>query len=296
MIEANLRKEIQINDVISYKHTKISPNGKPIQPRIYQIRRDLTWKDVLANWTKFCVQTKRVARNWRDPRERRNFFDGFATAKQFNPLDTKNWYSVSHSEIIRVGGRRLLDYYNGSHKEALVQIYPELRFKMENFFPSEKGWKATKNRRKFFDEFARSRNFNPLDAKNWRSITRNEILRFGGGGLLKRYNGSHIRALKELYPQVMLYKRNVLRSNNRRKDCEIQRNLFEEFARSNNFNPLHAENWYSVSKKEILRNSGIQLLKRYKGPLLKALMQVYPNLKHQSPLHDCPTSQLREVG
>jgi len=48
-IEENVQKKIQINDVISYKHAKTSPSGKPIRPRIYQFRRDLTWNDVLAN-------------------------------------------------------------------------------------------------------------------------------------------------------------------------------------------------------------------------------------------------------
>jgi hypothetical protein len=31
-------------------------------------------------------------------------------------------------------------------------------------------------RRKFFDEFAKSKNFNPLDAENWYSITKAQIL------------------------------------------------------------------------------------------------------------------------
>jgi len=74
--------------------------------------------------------------------------DGFATSKKFNPLDAENWYSVTHSEIRRAvsvyiitsfvlilfkGGRTLFNYYNGSHIEALVKLYPELLLKKRKF-------------------------------------------------------------------------------------------------------------------------------------------------------------------
>jgi len=100
-IEENVKNKIQINDVISYKHLKTSPNGKPIQPRIYRIRRDLDWKDVLANWVKYSPNKKPVKRNWRDLREQRKFFDFFATTKKFNPLDAEKWYSLPYNEISR---------------------------------------------------------------------------------------------------------------------------------------------------------------------------------------------------
>jgi hypothetical protein len=32
---------------------------------------------------------------------------------------------------------------------------------------------------------------------------------------------------------------------------ELRREFFDEFAKSHNFNPLVAERWYSVSKKDI---------------------------------------------
>jgi len=139
---------------------------------------------------------------WKVPANQRNFFERFARSKKFNPLDAENWYSVTHKEIIRAGGGGVLNYYHGSHVKALVKLYPELMLKRENFWKSRKGWKAPAYQRKFFEGFARSKKFNLLDAEKWYSITRREIKRAGGSGLLKHNNGSHIKALVKLCPEL----------------------------------------------------------------------------------------------
>jgi hypothetical protein len=40
---------------------------------------------------------------------------------------------------------------------------------------TEARWTEDKDRRRFFDEFARIKQFDPLDAEAWYSITRDEI-------------------------------------------------------------------------------------------------------------------------
>jgi len=212
----------------------------------------------------------RSEKKWKE----RNFFNKFASSKNFNPLDTEKWYSVTNKDIIRAGGGKVLLNYEGSHIKALVKLYPELMLKKGNFLQSEKGWKATTNQREFFDGFARSNNFNPLDAENWYSVTLQEITRAGGSGLLKYYNGSHIKALVRLYPELMFKKGNFFRSEKMLK----ARNFFDEFARSKNFNPLEDKKWYSVTKKEVIRAGGEELLMNYKGSHIKALVKLYPEL------------------
>jgi hypothetical protein len=125
-------------------------------------------------------------------------------------LDAEKWYSVkqkdikeivcyflfclSHVEIptpvyFQKGGKTLLKFYEDSHIRAFQSIYPELNLKAEKFskqpgrsifqctckpflinlFPVHKGTK-------FFLELARSKNFDPLDAEKWYSITRRDIM------------------------------------------------------------------------------------------------------------------------
>jgi len=126
----------------------------------------------------------------------------------------EKWSFVSHNEILRSGGGSLLSYYNGSHIRALGKLYPELK---ENLLLFKEGWKAPENQRKFFDEFARSKKFNPMDPENWYSVTRNDIQRAGGSSLLNNYfNGSHVKALVKLYPELMLKMENFLNLRKKR--------------------------------------------------------------------------------
>jgi len=100
--------------------------------------------------------------------------------------------------------------------EALMKLYPELSLKKGSFLESKKGrkqsrWKAVGKRRNFFEEFSKSKNFDPLDAQKWYSITHGDIMRAGGSGLLYYYNRSHIEALVKLYPELMLKRENFLK-------------------------------------------------------------------------------------
>jgi len=228
------------------------------------------------------------APQWKSPRKRRRFFDEFAESKGFNPLKAENWYSVLKVDIIGAGGGGLLKYYSGSQVEALVKLYPELMLKKGNFLkPKVKlklpRWRAPGKQRKFFNEFAQSKKFNPLDVENWYSITLRDIIRAGGSGLLNYYKGSHIEALVKLYPELTFNKGNF-------STCKVgwkgpgwksfgnQRKFFDEFAKSQKFNPLKAENWYSVTLRDITRAGGGGLLKYYSGSHIEALMKLYPEL------------------
>jgi hypothetical protein len=94
--------------------------------------------------------------------------------------------------------------YYGSFKQALVHLYPELKLDSDKFESNtlysinnmhEKKWKQQccredsklirlfterywanlQNRRKFFDEFARENNFDPLIPDNWYGISKRQI-------------------------------------------------------------------------------------------------------------------------
>jgi len=93
-----------------------------------------------------------------------------------------------------------------------VQLYPELTLKKGYFLKSKEGWKETGNQRKFFDDFAKSKNFNPLDSEKWYSVPHHDIIRAGGLSLMHYYNGSHVNALVKLYPELKLNKESFLQS------------------------------------------------------------------------------------
>jgi hypothetical protein len=83
---------------------------------------------------------------------------------------------------------------------------------------------SPERQRKFFDEFAKSNNFSPLDADKWYLVTLQQIRKAvcvknknvlisyfvfkGGRKLLFNYNHSHVKALILLYPELHLKKAN----------------------------------------------------------------------------------------
>jgi len=134
------------------------------------------------------------------------FFDAFARSKNFNPLDAEEWYLVTEQDIINEGGKGILEFYKGSHVKALIELYPELCLRKNSFphyFQEGGNWKDPEHRRKFFEEFAKSKQFHPLDAERWYSITKKEVINAGGGGVLEYYDGSHIKALIDVYPELV---------------------------------------------------------------------------------------------
>jgi hypothetical protein len=57
LVTSDLKKKIKINDVVTYKFKIVQTAGKPILPEIFQIRRDITWKDALLNRSKIINET-----------------------------------------------------------------------------------------------------------------------------------------------------------------------------------------------------------------------------------------------
>jgi len=65
------------------------------------------------------------------------------------------------------------------------------------------------------------------------------------------------------------------------KKPKQRREFLDEFAKSKKFDPLDAEKWYSIFKKDIINAGGRGILLYYKGSHVRALTQLYPELKLQ---------------
>jgi len=110
-------------------------------------------------------------------------------------------------------------------------------------------------------------------------VERKEILP-QGKGLLSLFNDSLVRALKYTFPNIGLEDHKFLRAP---RNCwavrENRKKFFNSFAKDNLFDPNIPENWYSISKEDILKvKSGISVLQHYKGSLPEALLDIYPLL------------------
>lgn len=124
-------------------------------------------------------------------------------AKRLNVQKPEDWYQVTRSDIVRIGGVGLIsNYYNNSFLKALQTIYPDTEWHPWLFKsgPGQGHWKIKENRKVYFDWLAKKIGItNPED---WYNVTKQTIIDNHGSGIISNhYNNSLLAALEDLYPQ-----------------------------------------------------------------------------------------------
>eukprot|EP00026_Physarum_polycephalum_P010399 Phypoly_transcript_10562.p1 GENE.Phypoly_transcript_10562~~Phypoly_transcript_10562.p1 ORF type:complete len:418 (+),score=65.52 Phypoly_transcript_10562:189-1256(+) len=141
---------------------------------------------------------------WRLPSNRRNFFVNFAKDNRFNPGNPDNWYAQSRQKIMETKGAQMVLYYhNNSISKALMDLFPNIGLTKSNFQVRQKFWSKPENRRSFFENYAKSHNFDISVARNWYLEPAQNILSAKGAYRILYYHGNSIsKALVELFPEM----------------------------------------------------------------------------------------------
>eukprot|EP00026_Physarum_polycephalum_P001762 Phypoly_transcript_01764.p1 GENE.Phypoly_transcript_01764~~Phypoly_transcript_01764.p1 ORF type:complete len:946 (-),score=154.63 Phypoly_transcript_01764:299-3136(-) len=226
--------------------------------------------------TKFKTTAENV--DFSDPALQQVFFDQLAKEKGFEKTLAENWYKVTREEILAKKGGNEIVALRGGYIPAIVAAYPDIGLELMKFpRVTDNYWKDPKNRRQFFDEYARDHNFDPLEAGNWYSVLYEELVQYKGGGRVIRYHGTYARALKELYPEVN-FNMERFKKTEHWTNKENRRQFFDEFAAERAFDPLEPENWYGISRKSIIEKRGGRTVIDYHGSIPKALTELYPEV------------------
>eukprot|EP00026_Physarum_polycephalum_P001243 Phypoly_transcript_01244.p1 GENE.Phypoly_transcript_01244~~Phypoly_transcript_01244.p1 ORF type:complete len:1086 (+),score=113.52 Phypoly_transcript_01244:74-3331(+) len=220
---------------------------------------------------------------WQSEAHRRKFLDQFADDRGFDPLLASNWYSVQRGDIFKVKGIMSLLDVHGSFVQAVIDLYPEVEFDQHKFTVIKRNSPINDTfRRKFFEDFAREQGFDPLIAANWRKVKTDVIeKRKGAYRVLKPYDRKLSKALAQLFPDIGINRevRAPRRKPSHWRTIQNRREPFLEFAKKNNFDPLVPENWYRA--KSLIRQdmSGFHaVLKHYEKSVVKALLHLFPNI------------------
>eukprot|EP00026_Physarum_polycephalum_P002682 Phypoly_transcript_02690.p1 GENE.Phypoly_transcript_02690~~Phypoly_transcript_02690.p1 ORF type:complete len:880 (+),score=98.16 Phypoly_transcript_02690:33-2672(+) len=157
-----------------------------------------TFPDIGLELHKF---SSRPSKFWRNPENRKAFFMEFAKNHEFDPLILDNWKNIRKTEITSApGGVGLMNVTGGNVLLAVQSVFPQFRSEIiRNPQPAGKFWHDRENRRNFFIEFAKRKNFDPEDYNNWYTLHVSQIKQ-GGKGLLAYYQGSLRTALIDLFP------------------------------------------------------------------------------------------------
>eukprot|EP00026_Physarum_polycephalum_P003261 Phypoly_transcript_03271.p1 GENE.Phypoly_transcript_03271~~Phypoly_transcript_03271.p1 ORF type:complete len:688 (+),score=73.27 Phypoly_transcript_03271:396-2459(+) len=157
--------------------------------------------------------------------------------------------------------------------DEIVQFSP----KPHRFWTSDN----KRNLRLFFENIAKSRNFDPLIAENWYSLTNKVVESYKGGDYaLKIFNSSLSTAIDQIFPEICIDKSRFKHVYQRYWfDIRNRRKFFESYAAKHNFDPLVPENWYSVLKESIIKEGGRGIIDFYpQSNVRAAILHAFPDI------------------
>jgi hypothetical protein len=136
---------------------------------------------------------------WNSAKNQRFYFDWLGKKLGYIVMD--DWYKITPEDILQRKGSYLLRKYGGSPLKALQFVYPDHEWLLWRFVRVPTGfWDKEENQRKFFEWVGRQLGFTKLD--DWYQITKEIIVKYGGGGLLHdRYGGSPSTAMQYIFPE-----------------------------------------------------------------------------------------------
>ena len=202
--------------------------------------------------------------------------------KIFNKLNLNSleeWYGVSRKDFYKEGGRNLLEnYYNGSLRNALKEIYPEKEWKTLKFSRLPHGYfNDVNNRKDFFTQLSSSLSI--TSPSQWHSISNSQVIEKGGAYLLNHYYGGSIKKMvEELLPE--LHFSPFLHSKTSHKyfhSLSNQRDCFQHISLQMNIKKM--EDWYDISVTHLFRNfKGFSTIFRlYNYSMIDTLQAIYPD-------------------
>eukprot|EP00026_Physarum_polycephalum_P001631 Phypoly_transcript_01633.p1 GENE.Phypoly_transcript_01633~~Phypoly_transcript_01633.p1 ORF type:complete len:1064 (+),score=132.57 Phypoly_transcript_01633:31-3192(+) len=208
---------------------------------------------------------------------RRQFFESFAEKNGFDPLVADNWYFLRPSRFAAAKGANfVLDHYGHSLPEALVDLFPEVSFDLNSFAAQYRNPESRKN---LFIQYAKRNSFDALIASNWYPQIHGVLQTPGSSVVLSYYNGSVVRALAALFPNLSFDKSKFHYPNQIWQQEGNRRKLFEQYALANNFDPLKPNNWYSQSRTNIIAFKGVRAaLEYHQKSVAQALVDLFPEI------------------
>jgi hypothetical protein len=149
------------------------------------------YRSLQSNYPEYSWQRNRFNQTPSDPyktiHHQRRFFDRLAN--QLNITKPEDWYNVNTSSISKKGAGIILQrYYGGYLSEALRHIYPEYKWQPWRFDRIVPGfWSKEENVEWYLDWLASELGI--IHRQDWAYVTFDELRKYKGASLLKKYGG-----------------------------------------------------------------------------------------------------------
>mmetsp|Transcript_3386 Transcript_3386/g.4649 ORF Transcript_3386/g.4649 Transcript_3386/m.4649 type:complete len:383 (+) Transcript_3386:107-1255(+) len=215
---------------------------------------------------------------WKSQQYQRSFLDHLG--QKLGITKPEDWYKSLNTQILKKnGGSGLLAQYGGSVFKTISSVYPEhkwLPWKL-GYVPMNY-WSSKENRRLYFDWLGAHLGVKHLD--DWYPLAKQVYLQQNGGsGLLRIFNNSTYRALKEAYPEHnwVPWKFSTLPQQ---WTSDVNDSALITFI-SEKLHVSTLQDWYRVSDKQ-LRQLKVWYIVKKKGGLEAILKNLYPHVKWEA--------------
>lgn len=203
-----------IGEIVSFFYETNARRDKPVNPKVYRTRGDISWEEVVHN---FVEENKDLSDTsvvpafsskpigfWTND-NMRAFLEEFAKSKNLDPLLSETWYTITRQDIaVTKEGKVVLRKFKG-YLQALEALFPDIELDRRAIKTAT--WGNIESRRHFFERYAKENNFDPQNTTAWYSQSRSKILSTKGAlGVVSHHKNSVVQALLDLFPNIGLDK------------------------------------------------------------------------------------------
>jgi hypothetical protein len=215
---------------------------------------------------------------WSNTKNQRDFMDQLGQELNYKHMD--DWYNITIKQISeKKGGITLLTKYGFSPSKLVTCVYSEQKWNFLNFNTVHRYWDNKTNQKNFLILLGKGLKLKNMDG--WYEVTKKQILgKKGGASLMKKYGDSPAKLIISNFSD---HSWNISKFNTHKikkgywdiKDN--QRNFMDSIGKE--FGIKIMEDWYKITKKQIVESKGGHLLTKYSGSPIKLLKAVYSEHK-----------------
>eukprot|EP00026_Physarum_polycephalum_P001151 Phypoly_transcript_01152.p1 GENE.Phypoly_transcript_01152~~Phypoly_transcript_01152.p1 ORF type:complete len:1060 (-),score=94.29 Phypoly_transcript_01152:294-3473(-) len=220
-----------------------------------------------------------VLSEWNKADNRKQFFCEYAKHNFIDPLVPENWYMVEYSNFQDKKAQKVLAYHSSSIEQALVELFPNIGIDPKKFL-KQTSWNNVVRRRKFFEKYAKSNGFDPLDPKQWYTHPAKKILaKKGASSVLFYHKNSIAKALCDLFPDIGLQRHKLSARGESPSDVGYRKKVFINYAQKCGFDPFYPHNWYSQPLDQIMLFKSVTgVISYHNNSVAMALLELFPNI------------------
>jgi len=187
-----------------------------------------------------------------------------------------DWYGVTGSKVISLGGQSFLDLYGRSLSKLLTVVYPHHPWDLSRFASKPRHyWTSLENQKRFMDELGRKIGVKELD--DWYCVQGSKLIP-GARSLFLLYGNSLSKLLASVYPDHPWdVSRFSSKPHNYWTSVENQRRFMNDLGAKIGIGLHDLDGWYTVHWSKLLPLGAKSILDLYDNSLVRVLATVYPN-------------------